>query len=113
MLNIEVVKFAVLDPDLEIRRGGARLSRPLDKEGGAVSQKNFSALGASVWSKHKGGQAPRAPRLDPPLICLWQGVLFGMWKRGRGPPEERVTSLACKKDFLSSRRRRQSLFLFY
>ena len=22
MLNIEVVKFAVLDPDLEIRRGG-------------------------------------------------------------------------------------------
>ena len=33
-----------------------------------------------------GGQAPRVPPLDPPLICLWQGVLFGMWKRGRGPP---------------------------
>ena len=25
MLNIEVVKFAVLDPDLEIRRGGGGL----------------------------------------------------------------------------------------
>ena len=45
MLNIEVVKFAVLDPDLEIRRGGARLSRPLDKEGGGCLPEKFFGPG--------------------------------------------------------------------
>ena len=32
--------------------------------GGVVIQ----TLRASVWSKNKGGWAPRAPPLDPPLI---------------------------------------------
>ena len=35
---------------------------------GLVSKKIFSALWTSVWSKKKGGMAPRAPPLDPPLI---------------------------------------------
>ena len=35
---------------------------------GAVSKKIFSALRASVWSRNKGGRAPRDPPLDSPLI---------------------------------------------
>ena len=35
---------------------------------GVVSQKFFSALRASVWSKNKGGRNPPAPPLDPPLV---------------------------------------------
>ena len=46
-------------PDPEIRGGG-----------GGPPKKIFSALRASVWSKHKGVGGPlRAPPLDPPL-CL-------------------------------------------
>ena len=57
--------ISVADPDLQIR--GRRSFRPWDK-GGAQSQKNFfSARRASIWSKNKGGRAPRAPALDPPL----------------------------------------------
>ena len=41
---------------------GARSSRPWDKRGGQ-SPKFFSALRSSVWSKNKGGQAPRIPPL--------------------------------------------------
>ena len=40
--------MSVLDPDLEIRGGG-----------GVVSQKNFSSLWASVWSKNMGGGPSR------------------------------------------------------
>ena len=48
-------------PDLQIRRG----------VGGGRSQKEFfSALRASVWSKNKGGRVPRAPPLDPSLVCI-------------------------------------------
>ena len=58
------------DPDLEIRKRG-RSSRPLDKGGGGgrgrSPKKSFSTLQALVWSKNKGGGAPRAPPLDPPL----------------------------------------------
>ena len=50
---------AVPDPHLEIRRGQS--SRPLDKR---APKKIFSALRASVWSKNKGGPAPRATPLD-------------------------------------------------
>ena len=47
-------------------------TRPSDKErGGGQSQKEFfSALRASVWSKNKGGPGPRAPPLDPSLVCI-------------------------------------------
>ena len=55
----------LLDPDLEIRESWS--SRPLDK-GAPVSKQNFSALRVSVWSKNKGGLAPRAPPLDPPML---------------------------------------------
>ena len=50
-------------------REGAWSPRPLDKGGGAVSKKIFSALRASVWSKNEGGGgvAPRPSPLDPPL----------------------------------------------
>ena len=43
--------LAVPYPDLEIKGGGG-------VGVGAVSQKNFSALRASVWSKNKGGTSP-------------------------------------------------------
>ena len=58
----------MFDPDLEIRGGGGggALIQSLRKAG-AVSQKIFSALGASVWSKNYGGRAPQGPLLDPPL----------------------------------------------
>ena len=49
--------------------GVARSSRPLDKGEGRSPQKTFSALRASVWSKTKGGPGPRAPPLDPLLVC--------------------------------------------
>ena len=45
--------------------------RPLDKEGGGRSPKNFfSALRASVWSKNKGGARP------PSLIRQWQITIW-------------------------------------
>ena len=45
-----------------LREGGGRSSSPLDKGGGAVSKKMFSALRVSVWSKNKGGvRAPSWP----------------------------------------------------
>ena len=64
--------WPVPDPDLEIR-GGPWSSRPLQKGGGRggglVSKKIFLALRASVWFKNRGGVAPRAPPLDPPLMA--------------------------------------------
>ena len=62
----------VPDPDLEIR-GGAPLSRLLDKKGkggGRTPEKLFSALRASVWSKNdgEGGGPPGPLPLDPPLV---------------------------------------------
>ena len=57
---------SVADPDpLQIRGGGGRSSRPGDKGGARSAKKFFSALGASFWSKNKGG-----PPLDPPLPLL-------------------------------------------
>ena len=68
-------------PDLEIKGGGGvgaviQTLRPLDKRG-AVSQKIFSALRASVWSKNMGRaggrwSGPRVPPLDLPL----PGIMF-------------------------------------
>ena len=46
--------YTELDSDLKIK-GGGRSSRPLDKGGGGLPPKNFSALSAAVWSKKKGG----------------------------------------------------------
>ena len=54
-------KNLVADPDLEIRR--------------EPGLKNFfSVLRASVWSKIRGEQAPRAPPLDPPLELKYVAV---------------------------------------
>ena len=44
-------------------------------------EKFFSALRASIWSRNKGGggvggQAHRAPPLDPPLIVMLENVLL-------------------------------------
>ena len=36
--------------------------------GGTGLQRYVSALQALVWSKNKGGWAPRPPPLDPPLL---------------------------------------------
>ena len=76
------------DPDLQINGaageggGGGRLSRPRDKGEGAISQKNFSALWASVWSENKRGagaglspgSATASPRwtvgAGPKGVCL-------------------------------------------
>ena len=60
--------FSVLDPDLAIRGGGGGVHPNLYLTGGAVSNKKFSALWASVWSKIKGGLDP--PPLNPPLVFL-------------------------------------------
>ena len=54
------------DPDLQISGGGGWGVRPGDKRE-AWSQKKFSALPASVWSKNKGGGGGGAA-LDPPLV---------------------------------------------
>ena len=40
-------------------------------------QNIFPSLRAWVWSKNKGGQAPRAPPLDPPLPKLEKDIPFG------------------------------------
>ena len=79
---------AVPDPDLEIR-GGAPLSRLLDKKGkgvGRTPEELFSALRASVWSKNDGGAAPRAHPLDPPLVCrpnYITGFFFLLFQHGQ------------------------------
>ena len=58
---------AVADPDLQIRGGGGSHPDP-EFRGGPGLKEFFSALRASVWSKNKGGgQASRAPPLDPLL----------------------------------------------
>ena len=44
----------VADPDLQIKGGGGRSSRPRDTRGARSPKKLFSALRASVWSKNKG-----------------------------------------------------------
>ena len=59
---------AVADPDLELRGGGG---------GGGLDLLAMSAIFPSVISsflpKIRGARPPRAPPLDPPLICrgLW------------------------------------------
>ena len=61
-----LIMTAVEDPDLQIR--GPRSSRPRHKGWGeGRSQKKFSALLASVWSKNKEGAPPGPLPLDPPL----------------------------------------------
>ena len=57
ILKRRVSLFPVPDPELEIRVGGRRSSRPLDKKGlGRSPKKFFSALRrVSVWSKNKRG----------------------------------------------------------
>ena len=57
-------------------KGEARSSIVWDKwgwGGGGRSQNFFSPLRSSFWSKNKGEAAPRAPPLDPPLVCdiIW------------------------------------------
>ena len=64
--------WPVPDPDLEIRGGGPGHPDPYirgEGGGGLVSKKNCLALRASVWFKNRGGVAPRAPPLDPPLMA--------------------------------------------
>ena len=56
--------------------GLGRSSRPLYKLGGGgrSPQILFSVLGASVWSKNKGGRAPQASPLDPSLTFRYDSV---------------------------------------
>ena len=56
------------DPDLQIRGGGR----------GGWSPKNvFWSFGPQFGLKIRGGQAPQAPPLDLPLVCLSHGVHGG------------------------------------
>ena len=51
------------DPDLQIRGGGGGAVIQTLHEirwGASVKKSSFSALGASAWSKNKGGRATRA-----------------------------------------------------
>ena len=53
-------------------------SRASDKgEWGGSPKKFFPSLRDSVWSKNKGGRAPWAPPLDPPLPKLEKDIPFG------------------------------------
>ena len=61
----------VLDPDLEIRRGGWAVIQPLHKGGAVPPPIFFSAVKASVWFKNKGGPWPPAPPPDLPLQELF------------------------------------------
>ena len=66
----------VPDPDLEIR-GGAPLSRLLDKKGkgvGRTAEELFSALRASVWSKNDGAGGGDGPPGPLPWIPHWSAV---------------------------------------
>ena len=64
--------YVVLDPDLEIRKGGwgggggSGHPDPSIRGGGGRSIKFCLAPWASVWSKNKGGCGP----LDPPLVFV-------------------------------------------
>ena len=56
-------------PDPEKRGGPPPPPIQTLRNGEAQSPKNiFSALRTSVWSKNKGGRAPQAPPLDPPML---------------------------------------------
>ena len=68
--NLGHTALAVPSPDLEIREGGGRSSRPLDKGGGEPSlpKKFCRPFGPQFGLKIRGeGRGPRAPPLDPPL----------------------------------------------
>ena len=64
---VEAFPSAVADPDLPMMGGGgggAIIQTP-QISGGPRSQKNF------FWSKNKGGRAPRASPLAPPLLRIF------------------------------------------
>ena len=68
-------------------KGWAPLSRLLDKKGkgvGRTPEELFSALRASKW---RGGERPpRAPPLDPPLVCrpnYITGFFFLLFQHGQ------------------------------
>ena len=66
LLIVQITVQCMPDPDLEIRgRGWGAVIQTLRKGGGL--QKIFSALGASVLSKNKGGGLGPAGPLVPPL----------------------------------------------
>ena len=71
-----------------------------------ISEKNFSALWASVWSKMGGGGG--AAPLDPPLyyivICCWKGCIFALASLNRvsNKGEVELCSIFYKAPFLIS-----------
>ena len=73
---------AVVDPDLQIRGGGAVIETL--RKGGARTQKNFfSALQASVWSKNKwgggGGAGPSGPSPGSATEKVLSYLCFSYW----------------------------------
>ena len=67
---VEAFPSAVADPDLPMMGGGGGdHPDPSDKRGAPVS-KNF------FWSKNKGGRAPRASPLAPPLLRIFFWLLI-------------------------------------
>ena len=86
------------DPDLQIREGGGGHPDPEIRGGGAVSKKFFSLLRVSFWSKNKGGRAPRAPPLDPPLLTINKQAL----RKVTGVSTERAVTLLLKLSVISS-----------
>ena len=74
-----------------------------------ISEKNFSALWASVWSKMGGGGGEGlGPSLDPPLyyivICCCKGCIFALASLNRVSNKEEVElcSIFFKAPFLIS-----------
>ena len=57
-------------------------SRPSDKEGGGISKK--------IFFENKGGWAPRAPLLDPPLASAdASGLGLSINDQSKNPPQLR------------------------
>ena len=74
------MRYPVPNPDVEIRGTGTVIQTL--RVGGARSPKKkfFGPLGDKFGLKIRGGRAPRAPALDPPLIPLlllhYNGFIF-------------------------------------
>ena len=65
-------RYAMGDPDLQIKGGGGSSHPDPEIRSGQSPKKFFSVLWASVWSKNKGGAPPPWPL---PWIRYWY-VLF-------------------------------------
>ena len=75
----------MLDPDLEIRRG-ARLSRPLDKEGGGLSPRKIFRPWGPQFGPNIRGAGPPGPSPGSATDLFVAGRSFWNVKKRERPP---------------------------